>query len=189
MNRDGKWRPSKRAQWNSWMPNFYPPSVAVFCCFVKKKKEKAQSTKLFYNNGKSTKLLYNNGKSTKQLSFPFLRNYYWKWRGSAAPGHLIPLQIKSTGGSREGVKGKRTPEEMDFWFHPRAPYHLQQVQEQLAVLPDYVIGSTTQLHKLLETLWVFAPLCYEILHLWCEDEGSSVPGKENNYLRHFTQNS
>lgn len=37
--------------------------------------------------------------------------------GSAAPGHLIPLQIKSTGGSRDVVKGKRAPE-MDFWFHP-----------------------------------------------------------------------
>lgn len=66
---DGKWRPRKGAEWNSWMQNFYPASFAVFCCFVK-------------NNRKSTKLLYNNGKITKQLSFPFFRNCYWKWAAS-----------------------------------------------------------------------------------------------------------
>lgn len=35
----------------------------------------------------------------------------------------------ATGGSREVLKGKRTPEEIDFWFHLQVSYHLQQIQE------------------------------------------------------------
>lgn len=57
------------------------------------------------------------------------------------------------------------------------------------MFPDYIISSTTKFHKLLKTLWVFSTFCDEILHLWCEDEGRSVPWKENNDMRNFTENS